>query len=1293
MPPTATPVPGSLRGVVVNSLTGEPISGATVTLQQDRTTRTATTDGAGRYVFSDPATGVASSVRAGAPSYVAIPESRTVFTQVRSTHLSHMLKLQPEPGVLRGMVTDQTSGDAIPGTTYSVVDRTGNMITTGVTDSVGRYRVDSISPASYRVTFAHRDYPSTAQGDGTVISAKETVVDGKLVAPPARIRGTVLNILTSDPVPGATVTLTQGSIVRVATADQQGRYAFENVFVSRPSSVAATAENYLPTTASSVQFAVAPGGEANQILLLTAPPGALRGTITDRESGETLGDATVQVIGPTGALAATISTAADGRYQVLDLVPGRYTVSASRQGFLGASGQGNVLAGQTAVVDLSLVTLRQSLSGVIADQFTGVPIPGATVTLFDSSGARLGEITADALGQYAYSSLAPGQYSITTTAEGYVAVPASSARAAVTVGAATVQNLQLRPPLQALGTVLTGVATDVVTGKIIPDATVQVFNANDALAGATTTDGEGRYRITTLVPGDYSVTGWASGYVNTVHAHVVMLPNTTTVRDIPLVPLANSLTGIVLDQATGLPIRGALVELLDNSGQVLGTTFATSSGTFAYAPVAAGSYLVRGSAPDYRMNDDSSAQVVVPVGGRGTATLFLAPSPGRIGGVVTDRTTGLPIPGATVQLVGPGNFVLDTITTDELGSYETGDLPVGVTYILRFSAVEYAPAMGQGTTVVGRRTDVNAQLVRAAGAITGIVQDQQSLDIIPGAAVILVGPTGAIVDTAVADLGGLFAFVPPAPGPYLVQAQTPADGPSSGGYRVIPVSSRPITSLLDQEVSVQLLLARQPSTLAGIVVDEATGAPLAGTAVVVGRERLDGGSAAVTVVSDAEGRWELGQVPPGAYLADASLVGYWPAGGVATVAPGQTGFIRIALAKAESSQGGTVRDPAGRPVVGATVTLRCPVVGVAESNPIGIVRTDAGGHFVVPVPANRSSIADQARCSIVADHPDYFPMSPMALSLPSSQGMALDPVDLVLAGRPATLSITTVDDRTGRTISGVEVLVQALPTEAEAVRLQTDSTGFVRVSGLTPGDYRLTATKPGYATKQVEVFASPNRTFELRLRLSLALTGIVTDVNSGEIIPFARVTLYRVGEPAAPGTGRSRRVDGQASIPQVQVREEAQTAQGDLVLFAMLAGADEHVSDEALATAVQRWRDAVADGPVGDVLGITSAEETRRFALETQRRVLGQVVGSVVADEKGKFWFDLIDEGDYRAVAEAPGWYSIDESEDSGNVTIEGPLLVVPLKLTRLPADQRTVTVTPFLPRTGQGGLAAEVVE
>ncbi|CAA9292647.1 MAG: hypothetical protein AVDCRST_MAG77-4861 [uncultured Chloroflexi bacterium] len=626
-------------------------------------------------------------------------------------------------------------------------------------------------------------------------------------------------------------------------------------------------------------------------------------------------------------------------------------------------------------------------------------------------------------------------------------------------------------------------------------------------------------------------------------------------------------------------------------------------------------------------------------GAAGTPTAKSASNPAEwLTTTLTDARTGEPVPGATIQLLNASGSVLDTLTASPDGSYRTEVLPPFLTYGLRFSAPEYVPVSSRGTTTAGRLTEVNAALVPSASALSGIVLDRDTRRPIPDAAVTLIGPTGSVIASTIADSNGGFAFMPPGPGLYVVEAGPPTSGPAAGGYFTIAASSRPVVVVADREASVLLELAQQPAALTGVVVDATTGEPLAGATVTI-----RGGPAGqeFTITSADDGTWRISPIPAGHYRGSASLAGYWPSTGNVAVAPGQTAFLRLALANARNHLGGVARDVAGRPVVAASVILQCPLPS-GDTAVAGTTRTDAGGNFALPLEPNALSRITGTGCTLVAVHPDYYPMQPVPVSLPGL-GQEAPFTTLILAGKPATLRITTVDDRTGRIISDVDVAVTHAATGQPIRSLRTDQTGFVVVDGLNPDDYRILATKTGYAPKELEVYAGPNRTIEMRLRLSLALTGIVTDIRTGEVIPYARVTLFRLGEPTEPGDGRSRRA----------AQELVSRAEGVIVLGASLAAND--------------TRFALID-PAG-------------------RNQRGHVIGTAVADERGKFWFDILDEGDYRAFAEAPGWIDIEESDDSGNVTIEGPVLVIPLKLTRI-VEAPVLPGRTLLPNTGGGWLA-----
>jgi hypothetical protein len=143
-------------------------------------------------------------------------------------------------------------------------------------------------------------------------------------------------------------------------------------------------------------------------------------------------------------------------------------------------------------------------------------------------------------------------------------------------------------------------------------------------------------------------------------------------------------------------------------------------------------------------------------------------------------------------------------------------------------------------------------------------------------------------------------------------------------------------------------------TLAGVVTDAATGAPVAGA-----RLEMHGPSNR-SVVTDAEGAYEV-NVPVGDYEIEVTAYGYAPATAEATVTEGTTARLDVVLTPfARYPVSGTVRDEFDAPVSDVTVTLL--------GTPFPPVVTGADGTFSYPdVAVGEYQIqTSEVRCS--AEH-------------------------------------------------------------------------------------------------------------------------------------------------------------------------------------------------------------------------------------------------------------------------------------------------------------------------------------
>jgi hypothetical protein len=130
-------------------------------------------------------------------------------------------------------------------------------------------------------------------------------------------------------------------------------------------------------------------------------------------------------------------TGADGSYTVPNVPAGMYAVTASRTGYTPTTLNPIIVgAGQTATVNVSLVSLLGSVSGRVTDP-AGLAVAGATVTTTPATSTA----TTDAQGTYRISGMTPGSYTVTASKSG---VGAATTTISVIAGSASTVNLALR---------------------------------------------------------------------------------------------------------------------------------------------------------------------------------------------------------------------------------------------------------------------------------------------------------------------------------------------------------------------------------------------------------------------------------------------------------------------------------------------------------------------------------------------------------------------------------------------------------------------------------------------------------------------------------------------------------------------------------------------------------------------------------------------------------------------------------------------------------------------------------
>ncbi|WP_243654957.1 MSCRAMM family protein [Nocardia alba] len=218
-----------------------------------------------------------------------------------------------------------------------------------------------------------------------------------------------------------------------------------------------------------------------------------------REDGHPLPGAVLTLIDQDGRQVARASSAADGGY----------TISAPRSGghvlIVSATGHQptalNVSVGQrTQRMDVALVGSGE-LSGVVRSAGNGSPLTSATVTLTDMRGEVVGAAVTGVDGTYVCHGVVSGVYTLVAAAEH---MRPSAITLTVPDSGVSRQDIELTAMAVLAG------SAQADGGRAVPDVLVTVLDGAGEVTASVRTDENGRYVVTDLAEGQYTVV--ARGY-------------------------------------------------------------------------------------------------------------------------------------------------------------------------------------------------------------------------------------------------------------------------------------------------------------------------------------------------------------------------------------------------------------------------------------------------------------------------------------------------------------------------------------------------------------------------------------------------------------------------------------------------------------------------------------------------------------------------------------------------------------------------------------------------------------
>jgi hypothetical protein len=824
--------------------------------------------------------------------------------------------------------------------------------------------------------------------------------------------------------------------------------------------------------------------------------------------GRVTGNITGTTLTLSGAQAATTGVDASGNYSFNNLPSDTYTVTPSSPGVTYTPASQPVTISGAHVLGVNFVgsTVSYTVSGAIAGG------PNDAVVL---SGANTYNTVTDASGNYTFTGVVNGTYTVTPGTTGFTMSPSSKP---VTVNGANVTGVNFTATAQAFN----------ISGTISGGAGATVTLTGGASA-TTTADGSGNYSFAGYPVGSYTVTPAQTGLVFTPTSIAVSVQgaNVTGANfTVPAVCPCDTLwqpsaTPAVVDAGDtnageyGVKIRadqdgyvagirfyksaantGAHTgDLWSSTGTKLGTgSFAseTASGwqqvLFAQpVPVVKNTTYVASyftTVGHYSADSGyftSSGVDTVPlhalangvdgsngVYGYGTSSLFPTSSFNAanywIDAVYLPTTTytiagaltGSGAAGATVKLSGGSTA---TVTADSSGNFSFNGLANG-TYTVTPSAsgASFAPASQPVTINNGHALGLAFTGTGTTFTLSGTISGA-------GGSGATVNLTGASTASVTANTSGVYSFSGLANGSYTVT-------PTKSGFAMTPTSLA--VTISDANATANFSSSAQTFTLSGTI----TGAGGSGATV-----NLTGASTA-SVTANTSGVYTFTGLANGSY----------------TVTPTKSGFLMTPTSQAVTINGANATANFSS---AQTFTLSGTISGAGGSG----ATVNLAGAKTASVTANTSGV--YSFTGLVNGSYTVTPTKSGFVMTPASQAVTIN-------GANATANFTSAQTFTlGGTISGAGGSGATVNlTGAKTASVTANSSGVYSFTGLVNGSYTVTPTKSGFLmtpASQAATINGANATANFSSAQTFTLSGTISGSGgSGATVKLTGTTTATV---------------------------------------------------------------------------------------------------------------------------------------------------------------------------------------
>ncbi|MBY0090740.1 carboxypeptidase regulatory-like domain-containing protein [Priestia aryabhattai] len=1065
-----TPNPGFITGQVVNTVTGDPIGGAAISVvdQNNIQLQTSLTDSQGNYTIEGLPPGSYNIVVSATDFQSNIGGASVLANTTTTVNIA----LSPSPGTIVGNISPNQLN-----TVVQLYNNSNVFIQSTLTDNNGNYQFLNLAPGNYIVTAQSPNF--TTQSAGSLISPNVTTTVNLILPPnPASIEGYILDI-SENPIPNAIIRVLDANeiIIGAAGTDSNGNYHIGNL---PPGSftIMVTAPNFGSQIGG---VTLQPGDVITDVNFSLVPnPGGISGLITNETNGEPLINATVvirQSIG-SGTVIATVTTDSSGNFLVQRLAPGSYTVTGSFPAFGTETIGALVISDSTSTANIALNELAGSIRGQLLDS-NGNPITSQNlqIRLLDQSGVLLLTDLAQPDGTFIFSNVLPGNYIVNATAPGF---QSNTIGIQVLRDQETSTFISLNPsPATLIGQVINEQTLIGISGSII-----SVINSNTGLlVGRATSGQDGTFIIENLPAGSFLVTADAQNF-GTDSKAIILNAGQSTNTALVLTPNPGSVTGFVVNRVNGGDLSATSIQIFNQTGAAVVSVVSDPQGQFLVAGLAPGQYTAIATVQGFTSGIISFTIIADT---QSIASFALEPNPSSIEGKVTDVTTGQPIAGADVivrQFTSAGPIIAST-QTDSNGFYVLSNLPQGT-----FNVIVIDPDFGfQSSSVTlnpGETIVLNFNLEQLPSTVQGTVSNQDTSEPLINTLILLIDNNGILITQTQTDINGFYQITGFSAGQYTLSFINPLFQSKTLGF----ISEPGETS------EVNAALASNPGALTGQIFDSQTLAPLIGASV-----RVFPASSLIpiaTLVTDSTGKYSLSGLTPGPYTLIATFENYASSSTGVTVRSNETVASDIILIPNPATVSGTVASSDGAPITNATVR----VLDQNETVLATVVTDELGNYSITNLPEGNQKI-------IVSAQGFATQLGGVILA----PGQVTTDTNFILTANPGSITgqVVTADTSTPivgaiavvRTVAGVPVVIAST---------STDELGNYTITGLQPGSYTITGSATGFALNTIGAVVVSDQVTQADILLSPlvgTISGSIIDIQGSPVTgPNIQVRVF-----------------------------------------------------------------------------------------------------------------------------------------------------------------------------------------